>query len=88
MPWAFPWKKNQEIVFTSQDFDLESRRNQKLWLCGTHITDTVACVAGGLAGIYYGCNAETGIPKEWINQIARKDWIQDLCAMVGETCKR
>lgn len=42
-------------------------------------TDTVAAVAGGLAGILYGCGGEGGIPEEWISQIARKDWIKGLC---------
>jgi len=42
-------------------------------------TDTVAAVAGGLAGIYYGCSGESGIPENWIEQIPRKDWIRDLC---------
>lgn len=42
-------------------------------------TDTIAAVAGGLAGITYGCGGESGIPDEWIAQIARKDWISDLC---------
>lgn len=42
-------------------------------------TDTVAAVAGGLAGILYGCGGENGIPDEWISQIARKDWIKELC---------
>ena len=42
-------------------------------------TDTIAAVAGGLAGIIYGCGGERGIPDEWIAQIARKDWISDLC---------
>lgn len=38
-------------------------------------TDTVAAVAGGLAGIFYGCE---NIPAEWIAQIARKDYIEEL----------
>lgn len=38
-------------------------------------TDTVAAVAGGLAGIYYGYN---NIPQEWINQLARKEEIELL----------
>lgn len=45
-------------------------------------TDTVAAVAGGLAGIYYGVGGEAGIPERWINQIARKDWIRELCNAV------
>lgn len=47
-------------------------------------TDTVAAVAGGLAGIYYGVGGEKGIPQEWIEQIARKDWIQKLCDKLSE----
>lgn len=43
-------------------------------------TDSVAAVAGGLAGIHYGCGGESGIPNEWIAQIPRRDWIKDLCA--------
>ena len=42
-------------------------------------TDTVAAVAGGLAGIIYGVGGEHGIPEEWINQLARKEWIAELC---------
>lgn len=42
-------------------------------------TDTVAAVAGGLAGIYYGIGGDKGIPEEWIDQIVKKDSIKDLC---------
>ncbi len=42
-------------------------------------TDTVAAIAGGLAGIYYGIGGENGIPEEWIEQIAQKDWIKLRC---------
>lgn len=42
-------------------------------------TDTIAAVAGGLAGIYYGVGGEKGIPEEWIEQIVKKEWIQELC---------
>ena len=38
-------------------------------------TDTVAAIAGGLAGLYYGYE---GIPEEWRNVIRRKDWIESL----------
>lgn len=40
-----------------------------------HDTDTIGCVAGGLAGLYYGYD---DIPLKFINQIARKDDILDL----------
>jgi len=39
-------------------------------------TDTVAAVAGGLAGIYYGADT---IPSKWISQMARLDYIKSLC---------
>ena len=39
-------------------------------------TDTVAAVSGGLAGMHYG---STTIPKNWVKQIARHDYIKDLC---------
>jgi ADP-ribosylglycohydrolase len=47
-------------------------------------TDTVAAVAGGLAGIYYGVGGEKGIPQEWIEQIARKEWIKELCENLND----
>lgn len=43
-------------------------------------TDTVAAVAGGLAGIIYGVGGEKGIPEEWINRLAKKDAIEYLCS--------
>ena len=39
-------------------------------------TDTTAAIAGGLAGLLYGFEA---IPQKWIDQLARKDDIYDLC---------
>ena len=39
-------------------------------------TDTVAAVAGGLAGMFYGVDS---IPKEWLSQLARLDYIEKLC---------
>ena len=38
-------------------------------------TDTTACVVGGLAGIYYGYD---DIPSNWLKQIARFDYIDEL----------
>lgn len=37
-------------------------------------TDTVAAIAGGLAGIMYGYN---NIPKDWIKKLQRKDLIEE-----------
>ena len=39
-------------------------------------TDTVAAIAGGLAGALYGLNA---IPKEWLSTLKRTDYIEELC---------
>ena len=39
-------------------------------------TDTVAAIAGGLAGLYYGFDA---ISSEWKKLIARYEWIESLC---------
>lgn len=36
-------------------------------------TDTVAAVAGGLAGLYYGFDA---IPSKWLKSIVRYEWIE------------
>jgi ADP-ribosylglycohydrolase len=43
-------------------------------------TDTIAAIAGGLAGLYYGYEA---IPQEWLAVIKRRDWIEDMC---GKMC--
>ncbi|MGN0726923.1 MAG: ADP-ribosylglycohydrolase family protein, partial [Anaerovoracaceae bacterium] len=41
-----------------------------------HDTDTVAAVAGGLAGLYYGVDA---IPKDWLGEIMQEEYVEDLC---------
>lgn len=43
-------------------------------------TDTVAAVAGGLAGLYYGYD---DIPKEWLSVIAKHEYIENLCRELG-----
>ncbi len=39
-------------------------------------TDTVAAIAGGLAGALYGLDA---IPREWLGMLLRLDYITDMC---------
>jgi len=39
-------------------------------------TDTVAAVAGGLAGALYGYDA---IPVEWLETLKKRDYVEDLC---------
>ena len=41
-----------------------------------HDTDTVAAVAGGLAGLYYGVDA---IPQDWLDEIVQKEYVEELC---------
>ena len=38
-------------------------------------TDTIACIAGGIAGVFYDVKT---IPEHWINQLARKEDILNL----------
>ncbi|MBE8727386.1 ADP-ribosylglycohydrolase family protein [Flavobacterium sp. KB82] len=47
-------------------------------------TDTTAAITGGLAGIYYGFNA---IPEKWIDVLARKNNINDLCKRFSSKLK-
>jgi ADP-ribosylglycohydrolase len=42
-----------------------------------HDTDTTACVAGGLAGIWYG---RSGIPEGWLRSIRGADTVGRLVA--------
>ena len=44
-------------------------------------TDTTGAVTGGLAGLLYGLD---NIPTNWINQIARKDDIENLAERLAE----
>ena len=43
-------------------------------------TDTVGAVAGGLAGLYYGCEA---IPEEWLAALQCRDWIEEMVSEIG-----
>lgn len=47
-------------------------------------TDTTACVAGGLAGLLYGYES---IPSTWVDVIARKKDIEDLCERFNKNIK-
>ena len=44
-------------------------------------TDTVAAVAGGLAGALYGYDA---IPREWLDTLKRRDYIEEMCERASE----
>lgn len=47
-------------------------------------TDTIAAIAGGLAGIHFGFEA---IPQQWINALARKTDIEILANQYSQTEK-
>lgn len=44
-------------------------------------TDTVAAVAGGLAGALYSYEA---IPKEWRDALIKRDYIEEMCERAGK----
>ena len=48
-------------------------------------TDTVAAVAGGLAGIHYGYGS---IPGEWLEALVKKDFIIDICERLRKNSEK
>lgn len=44
-------------------------------------TDTTSAIVGGLAGLFYGYNE---IPKNWVDQLAMKDDIEDLVERLAQ----
>ena len=44
-------------------------------------TDTVAAVAGVLAGALYGYE---GIPGEWRETLIKREYIEEMCARAGK----
>lgn len=45
-------------------------------------TDTTACVVGGLAGIFYGYE---DIPADWITQLAKLDYIENMIGKFSQS---
>lgn len=48
-------------------------------------TDTIAAIAGGLAGALYGYDA---IPKEWLATIYKRDYIENMCRKACEAWQK
>ena len=44
-------------------------------------TDTIAAIAGGLAGALYGY---VDIPEEWRNTLIKREYIEELCERAGK----
>lgn len=44
-------------------------------------TDTIAAIAGGLAGALYGYES---IPKEWLDTLIKRDYIEEMCERAAE----
>ena len=47
-------------------------------------TDTVAAIAGSMAGVLYGYDS---IPKEWLDVLKRREYIESICDRVSEKIK-
>ena len=47
-------------------------------------TDTVGAITGGLGALYYGCGGSCGIPINWIYDLQRKDWIEEMCEIADK----
>ncbi len=45
-------------------------------------TDTVAAIAGGLAGALYGYNS---IPKEWRDTLIKREYIEEMCERASKS---
>lgn len=48
-------------------------------------TDTIAAIAGGLAGLFYGA---ISIPGEWTKVIVKKEMIEEICSQYERMCER
>ena len=47
-------------------------------------TDTIAAIAGGLAGALYGLDS---IPEEWLSKLIKREYIEELCERAYESWK-
>jgi len=47
-------------------------------------TDTIAAIAGGVAGLYYGLSS---VPAEWLAQLVRRDYIERICEAFADSIK-
>ena len=43
-------------------------------------TDTVAAIAGGLAGLFYGYEA---IPESWLAALQLREWIEEMVSDIN-----
>ena len=48
-------------------------------------TDTVAAVAGGMAGALYGLDR---IPADWLEKLKRRDWIEEMCERAADSWQK
>lgn len=48
-------------------------------------TDTIGAITGSMAGILYGYES---IPEQWLNQLLKKDYLEDLCVRFEEIIKK
>lgn len=48
-------------------------------------TDTIAAIAGGIAGLYYGYE---DIPEKWLACIKKREWLEDMFAKADQSLRR
>ena len=48
-------------------------------------TDTIAAINGSMAGIIYGYK---NIPNDWLNVLARREYIEELCVKFENTLEK
>ncbi len=71
--WAFYHAKSyQDVVLTAVNLGED--------------TDTVAALAGGLAGIFYCMDIEKRIPKEWIQNLVKREELYQMFCKFHKIC--
>ncbi len=76
------WLLYNDYTATGEVFDVGNSTSRAIAECVLKAvnlgddTDTVGAVVGGLAGIYYGLEK---IPKDWLDVLARRQYIEELC---------
>lgn len=72
-------KRKARFLLTRRIIEIQQNMFKECMLKAINLgddTDTVAAIAGGLAGLYYGYEE---IPKDWLAVIKKREWIEGMC---------